>query len=219
MFGKHHATGGQGGVVFSKDKDIYWRIRQSADRGKPFGLENQPTNVTASLNLNQNELACAIGRAQLKKLPAIVDARRKLAARFEQACRSTRSLRLYTGLPNTAGSYWFLFFRFDAGTTSVGKADFVNALVAEGIPARPTYLHLITDADWYVNRNVFGGRSIGLPWTCPLYKGDASRQYALPNIRAADAEHFSLPIHERCADREVEDFLAAVRKVEQAYAR
>ena len=38
MFGKHHATGGQGGVVFTKGEQLFWKVRQHADRGKPFGV-------------------------------------------------------------------------------------------------------------------------------------------------------------------------------------
>jgi dTDP-4-amino-4,6-dideoxygalactose transaminase len=216
MFGKHHATGGQGGVVFTKNEKTYWNVRRCADRGKPFGLQDQPTNVTASLNMNQDELACAIGRAQLKKLPGIVEARRKLAASFDQACRSTRTVRLYTGLDNTAGSYWFLVFRIDLKGLSVGKVEFTKAIEAEGIPARPSYLNVMVDQSWYLNRNVFGASS-GLPWTCPLYKGDASRKFPLTNVHATDATHINLPIHERCGDREVQDFVMAVRKVEAAY--
>ena len=70
MFGKHHATGAQGGVVFTRDTLLFARARQVIDRGKPFGALGNPTNVIASLNFNQDEISMAIGRVQLEKLPA-----------------------------------------------------------------------------------------------------------------------------------------------------
>src|SRR5699024_4098238 len=76
MFGKHHSTGGQGGVVFTKDEALYKRARQASDRGKPFGLPAGATNPIASLNFNLNDLAATIGREQLKKLPGLVERRR-----------------------------------------------------------------------------------------------------------------------------------------------
>src|SRR5205807_2154225 len=64
MSGQHHATGGQGGVVFTRREEVYWEARRVSDRGKPFGLEGVKGNVIASLNLNLNDLAATIGRVQ-----------------------------------------------------------------------------------------------------------------------------------------------------------
>lgn len=36
MSGKHHATGAQGGVVYTKDEALYWEAKRFADRGKPL---------------------------------------------------------------------------------------------------------------------------------------------------------------------------------------
>ena len=74
MSGKHHATGAQGGVVFTRDEARYWTARRASDRGKPFGLQGAGGTVLASLNLNLNDLAATIGRVQLKKLAGIVAA-------------------------------------------------------------------------------------------------------------------------------------------------
>ncbi|MBN1581398.1 MAG: DegT/DnrJ/EryC1/StrS family aminotransferase, partial [Anaerolineae bacterium] len=38
MFGKHHSSGGQGGLVFTRDETLYQAIRRASDRGKPFFL-------------------------------------------------------------------------------------------------------------------------------------------------------------------------------------
>ena len=92
MFGKHHATGGQGGVVFTKDERLYWKVRQHADRGKPFGVTltggagagvgaaaSAGGNLLAALNCNMDELHACIGRVQLRKLPENVRKRRAFA--------------------------------------------------------------------------------------------------------------------------------------------
>ena len=71
MFGKHFCAGGQGGAIFSKTEDLYWKERRAADRGKPFNMDGH-TNVRAAINCNMDEFGAAIGRAQLKKLPQII---------------------------------------------------------------------------------------------------------------------------------------------------
>jgi perosamine synthetase len=69
MFGKHHCSGGQGGLVFTQNEPLYQASRRASDRGKPFFLPQGATNTTASLNFNLSDLAAAIGRVQIKKLP------------------------------------------------------------------------------------------------------------------------------------------------------
>src|SRR5260370_10702966 len=80
MYAKHHATGAQGGVVFTKDINLFERAKQIADRGKPYGARGTQGNLMASLNFNQDEISMAIGRVQLKKLPGAVAARRAFAS-------------------------------------------------------------------------------------------------------------------------------------------
>jgi len=221
MSGKHHATGAQGGVVFTKDEDLYWRARRCSDRGKPFGLTDWQThpssNVVCSLNLNSNDLAACIGRVQLKKLPAIIEGRRRFALAVAQASESLEAVSVDTGLPDTEGVFWFIFFKLDLDKLSVDKNTFVDALLAEGLPVVPTYRHIFTMAPWYKNRAVFG--TSGYPWTSPLYKGDPNMDYPLPNAFAVDRCVFYMGIHENLTEREVRDTVAALKKVEQAYLK
>jgi len=216
MFGKHHASGGQGGMVFTKNEELYWRIRRYADRGKPFGIDGSNGNVVAALNCNMDELHAAIGLVQLRKLPQIIKKRRRLAKSIaEGCCQSLKSIRLVQEQPACESVYWFLFFRLDANMLRVDKKTMVDALQAEGIPAEATYFSIPTQMDWYCNRSVFG--TSDLPWSSPQYKGDINKQFDLPNIKATDAEHFRVYFHEDWTEREVADLLAALGKVEKAY--
>ena len=61
MYEKQHASGAQGGVVYTKNPNIYVRAKQIADRGKPFGTFSVNGRITASLNFNQGEINMAIG--------------------------------------------------------------------------------------------------------------------------------------------------------------
>lgn len=220
MSGKHHATGAQGGVVFTKDESLYWRARRCSDRGKPFGIRDWVTptcNVTCSLNFNLGDLSACIGRVQLRKLPDIVARRRRVTLALAAACRSLQAVSVDTGLPGTEGSFWFLFLTLDLARLTVDKAAFVAALVAEGVPMEADYLHLFTRAPWYKNRAVFG--TSGYPWTSPLYQGDPNREYPVPNAIAAEQCRFRVGIHENLSDREVRDTVAALKKVEDAYLK
>jgi len=84
MFGKHHSTGAQGGVVFTRNTMLFARTRQISDRGKPSGAVSPAGNAVASLNFNQDEISMAIGRVQLEKLPKAIEARRAFVTLVER---------------------------------------------------------------------------------------------------------------------------------------
>jgi len=148
MSGKHHSTGPQGGVVFTTDETLRYKIRQASDRGKPFGETNPTGNTMASLNLNSNDLAAAIGRVQLKKLPDILAGRRNFVKLVAQGCESLSTVSVNTGLPNTEGAYWFMLLKLELDKLSVDKQTFAKAMNAEGIPCGASYYHAPTENPW-----------------------------------------------------------------------
>ncbi|MBN1671777.1 MAG: DegT/DnrJ/EryC1/StrS family aminotransferase [Kiritimatiellae bacterium] len=217
MFGKHHCTGGQGGVVFTRSEALYRKARQASDRGKPFGLPQGSTNCIASLNMNLNDLAATIGKIQLEKLPGLVERRRALVARLTAGLKELSSIRIPALLPGAEPSYWFWRLEVNEDALTCDKAAFCRALAAEGVPVNPSYRAMPHEYDWYVNRRVFG--TSGLPWSAPQYKGDPNREFPCPNAIAATGVQFNLGVHESWGKREVEDALTAFRKVEKAYLK
>jgi len=218
MHGKHHATGGQGGVVFTKDEETYQRARRYSDRGKPFFLDNANGNVVCSHNLNLNDLSACIGRVQLRKLPRIVKNRQKSAYTLINACKKDlKAVRIAEGLPNTEPVFWFLFVQLDLDKLAVDKDTFVRALSAEGVACGASYLILFTEMDWYRNRAVFEGTDY--PWGSPLYKGNPDRDYPVPNIRATDTYTFRIAWHEGVTAAKAREVFRALKKVETAYLK
>lgn len=216
MFGKHHCTGGQGGVVYTADEKLHWRARRFADRGKPFNL-NEPRNVVAGLNCNLNELSAAIGSAQLKKLPSIVARRHKLGETLKKGLQGCKAVSMGWQVPGTECAYWFLRLRLETAALRVGKEQFCKALEAEGIPVTASYRHIPSEAPWFKNKAVFGNS--GFPWLCSDYRGPRNPRYRLENAVRVTDTHFSVALHERYGPREVHDILAAIAKVESAYLR
>lgn len=216
MFGKHHSSGGQGGLVFTRDEALYQAIRRASDRGKPFFLPPGSTNVTASLNLNLNDLAAAIGRVQLKKLPKTIARRRAVVAKLAQGIADLKTVSIPAAVTGAEPSYWFLRMRFHAGRATCDKKSFCQALSAEGLSVAVHYKAALPHTmEWFVKRRVFG--SSGYPWASPDYTGDPHRQFPCPNASATMDSHFNLYFYESWGDAEIADAIAIFRKVEQAY--
>ena len=216
MFGKHFNTGGQGGMVYTKDEGLYWKLRQHADRGKPFGLEKGASNCVASLNFNLSDFSAAIGIEQLKKLTGLVKNRRNLVKKLTEKFESLGSLSVPEQLPGAEASYWYFRVRFNEDAVSCSKSGFLDAVEAEGVKmikdysiARPYLM------DWFRNKNAYG--SGGFPWTAPQYKGSYSNHFECPNAEKALGECFNLFVYESWGDEEAELIFKAFEKVEKAY--
>ena len=218
MSGKHHATGAQGGVVFAKDEDLYWRVKRFSDRGKPFNLEGDvQSNVRASLNLNGNDLSAAIGRVQLRRLSEIVKGRQKVAHQIRDNISHLKAVSIGRLVPNTEPVYWFMRFHVDATKLTVDKADFAKAVAAEGIPVSVSYRHIPSEAIWFRERKVFGNSDY--PWGMPEYQGDRNASFPCPNAVEAAETHFTMSIHENLGTQDADDVAKALEKVENAYLK
>lgn len=214
MFGKHHATGAQGGVVFTRDTLLFARARQVIDRGKPFGVQGNPTNVTASLNFNQDEISMAIGRVQLEKLPASVKARRSFVSLVANGLKDVKGVSLAGDVPDGAGSYWFLSLFLDSTQLNCNSEQFAAGLELEGIGgAQPGYPFFPTDQPWYRDAVVFGNS--GMPWS--LLQESKPRRFELPNAHAASRAIVRVDVHESLGAREARDLVTAIRKVARHY--
>ena len=220
MLGKHHATLSQGGVVYTRHESLYWRARRYADRGKPFQIDGAAGNVTAGLNCNMDTLAAAVGRVQLEKLPAMIEQRRALAHRLARGCRDRlRHMRLVTERDGDAATYWFMLLQVDVDRLGGDKQALAAAVRGEGFSAEATYFPAPAHMTWMRDRRAFGASS-ALPWSHhpegPIE--DAASRWPTPNATAAAAQCMKLNFHEGWTQREVDELLMALEKVEAAFA-
>jgi len=214
MFGKHHATGAQGGLVFTRDTRLFTRVRQVADRGKPYGALGTPGNVVASLNFNQDELSCAIGRVQLQKLPGALKNRRTFANAVAVGVKDIPGMTILEAPEGCESAWWFLMLRFDPAKISCNSTEFANALNREGIEGvTGGYPFYPTDGVWHRDGNVYG--SSGLPWSL---RQTRPQHYPLPNAHDANATIVRVDVHEQLGLNEARDLLTAIRKVAKHYA-
>jgi len=218
MFGKHFNTGGQGGMVFTKEEELYWRIRRAADRGKPFGLPAGSTNCIAAINCNLQEIGAAIGRVQLTKLASFGEKRRAVAAKLTAGFAEIPSVRIPKLIDGAECVYWFWRLAFNGTGLSCTKDEYCAALAAEGCPIAARYTGALPSTmDWFKNRSAYGTQ--GFPWTSPEYKGSMNRDFEIPNARAIMDVCYNLQINESWTDEDIENVLKAYRKVDAAYRR
>lgn len=220
MFGKHTCVGGQGGLVWTRTEESYYRARQSADRGKPYGVEGSNGNVLASLNYNMDDMHAAIGRVQIKKQFPIAEARRKVVDMVKAALADNPAISFPSISDQSEPSYWFLRVLFNRDAVTVDKETFCTALAAEGITIMPNYPATPYTADWYQKSLVFGNSQY--PWAAPEYKGDKEKRYSLEDLPVAKKslqDTFNIYPVESWTEQNAKELAAAFRKVYNAYRK
>lgn len=220
MFGKHTCAGGQGGLVWTRTEEAYYRARRCADRGKPYGVDASNGNVTATLNYNMDDMHAAIGRVQIQKMFPIAESRRKVVAALKEGISQFPAFQFPAISDKSQPSYWFLRVLFNPDAVTVDKQTICDALNAEGLLATVRYHATPYTSAWYQQSNVFGNS--GYPWAAPEYKGDKTKRYTLEDLpcakKAFDDTLIIYP-NESWTEENINDTIEAFRKVYEAYKK
>ena len=112
---------------------------------------------------------------------------------------------------NSKNVYWFIRIKIDFENISVDKETFVKALLAEGIPVSAEYRSTPFSQPWYrktleVSTYIADDR-----------KREIIEQLSYTNVEYVLDGHINVFIRENYGDKEVNDILSAIRKVEHAY--
>jgi dTDP-4-amino-4,6-dideoxygalactose transaminase len=151
MYRKAHATGGCGGVVYTRDRSLYWKGRSYADRGKPFGKEPFDEKDVRffrfpALNLNLDEVSCAIGEVTLRKLDETRRRRMNFANRFGmELAKMAPDLRAETFTEEDSPFFLTVHVRPGGKFTVSQAAEFLQS---KGYSVNPCYRYLLAEWPW-----------------------------------------------------------------------
>ncbi|MPN33370.1 UDP-4-amino-4-deoxy-L-arabinose--oxoglutarate aminotransferase [bioreactor metagenome] len=174
----------------------------------------------ASLNFNMDDMHCAIGRVQIKKMFPIAKKRREVINAIMAKLSDVPVVRLAPMPKGAEPSYWFLRLIFDGSKVNVDKNTFCAAVTAEGIGCNTHYAATPYIGKWYTERIVFGNS--GYPWAAPEYKGDKEKRYSLadlPNAAKALDDTIIIYPNESWTEQNIEECALAFRKAYEAYKK
>ena len=200
MYRKGHMTGGAGGVVYTRNLDLFRKALAHADRGKPkwlagFDDRNPETFLFPALNWNNDELSCAIGLASLRRLRDTIV--RRLAFVSELAALLADMDTMFSLLPwRPSDSPFVLPVFVDPARAKRDKIGIAEAVRAEGIGLNSHYRYVA--AEW--------------PWLKP-YLADG---FETPAAVSSRNRSFCLYINENYGTEEAADSAAALLKVDRA---
>ncbi|MFV0338775.1 MAG: DegT/DnrJ/EryC1/StrS family aminotransferase [Chthoniobacterales bacterium] len=211
MNGKHHTSGGQGGMVVTNDEALYWRAKSFADRGKNFGQPD--VGGFMGLNYRMTELEAGIGRVQLRRLPEFIESRRRLAGILEERLKSSKLFSLGYIPEQAQSAFWFLRVRVHLTGTSTDKEKIIAALQKYGVLAAPTYTSIIYEQTWFKDKQTFGSSEI--PWSLPQCQRVPNYTHCAPNSEQAMANHMLVVLNESLSIDTINRMADAMLSVEK----
>jgi dTDP-4-amino-4,6-dideoxygalactose transaminase len=178
----------EGGMVATPDAELARKVRLLRNQG----MEQRYANEVVGYNLRMTDVAAAIGREQLKKLPVWNERRRtnaaKLTAGIDSAGIDSASSGVLT--PSVADGATHVYHQYTVRVPGCRRDALQSFLTSQGIGSAvyyPTPVHR-------------------LPPFTSLADGAA-----LPETNTAAAEVLSLPVHPSLSDADLDRIAAAVR--------
>ena len=204
-------SAGEGGAVTGRAEDIeqVWSLHNVGRRrgGAWYGHEQ------IGQNMRMTALQAALLRSQLERFGDLFLRRAAAADRLAPLMAAVPGIEPLLPPAGVTGHAWHLFpFRYDpAAFGGRSRAEFLDALAAEGVPASSGYTLLADNEALYQRAKVNAARAGG-----PEPRFDLAR---LPVARAA-AEHCCWLSHALLLgeDQELESIARAMEKIHRAWA-
>jgi dTDP-4-amino-4,6-dideoxygalactose transaminase len=206
-------TAGEGGAITTDDPDLEQRCQSLVNCGR-----RRPTDTfegpLLGANYRMTEWQCGVLLAQIDRMPGQIERKSAHAARLRAGLDAIAGLSAVARDPRLTREVIFAFvFRVDEAALGVSRNRFVRALRAEGIPAGvgndPVYRSALFPRESAAYRSAceLAGAPIPPAPECPV----AERMF--------EREMVALPHEVLLGDeRDVDDIIAAARKVAQAAA-
>jgi 8-amino-3,8-dideoxy-alpha-D-manno-octulosonate transaminase len=213
-------TAGEGGSVVSNNPDLFERAVRFHDVGNLFAPHKAMLGETRLMpfvgtNFRMSELTGGVMLAQIRKLDKIIAAARANAAQVYEGLRDVPGLR-FRLRPDPSGDLGSpVFIRFDS---KARRDRFLEMMKAENVPANPPEGSVILPIQPYIE-NKITVHPAWPTWNSP--RGKEIRYGAASCPRTIDILSRFAGVHvgPKYTRREIEDIVAAVRKVYPAVVR
>jgi perosamine synthetase len=200
-----HVTTGEGGMISTDDPRLADRCVRFRNHGITTDAAQREAAgdwvyemVDLGFNYRLTDLQCALGLAQLGKLEGFLARREAIAARYDEALGGLPGLTLPAVAADVRHAWHLYPVLLDLERLSADRRTVFSALRAEGIGVNVHYIPVY----WH-----------------PYYRGLGYEKGLCPRAEAAYERLLSLPMFPAMADRDVDDVVAAVRKVLGHFAR
>lgn len=201
FYATKNLTTGEGGMITTDDNELAEKTEilrlhgMSKDAWKRYSSKGSwyYEILCPGYKYNMTDLQSAMGIHQLEKLPKMQKRRDEITRRYNEAFSDMPEIVTPTARKCVKHAWHLYSVQINSNTLKIDRAKFVEALRAENVGTSvhfiPLHLH-----PYYRDRYKFK-------------RGD------FPNAEHVYDREVSLPVYPRMTDRDVEDVIAAVKKI------
>ena len=212
-----HIHCGEGGLLVTDDNHLAERLQLIRNHGEAVIQSDDPAKLANILghNFRLGEIEAAIARAQLHKLPELVESRQRAADRLRAGLMDLPGLQLPVVADQATHVYYVFGMTLDPERLGKPRSWIVDALRAEGVPALFGGYQCIHLNPLFRHRIAYGAE--GFPWK-GLASGESGVTYGPGLCPVAEDLHqrtflgLNLCAHPY-TDPEIDQVVAAFRKV------
>ncbi|HKW89162.1 MAG TPA: DegT/DnrJ/EryC1/StrS family aminotransferase [Candidatus Acidoferrales bacterium] len=164
-------TTGEGGMITTNDLALAERARSL--RSLAFGRENKFMHAAIGFNYRMTNLQAALGCAQLERIDAVIENKRRVARLYTEQLSDLPEVQLPAEKPYARNVYWM----YHVVLRKLSRADrdaVMQRLSQRGIEIRPAFIP-------YNLQEVFIQKGMTRPELCPVANRIADSGFYLPS--------------------------------------
>lgn len=169
-----------GGMLLTDDAGMAARVRYLATQARQPVAHYEHTEI--GYNYRLSNILAALGRAQLERLPVMIDRRRHIRELYRDLFSDVAGVEIFGGSTDTEDNFWLTSILVDPAVTGWAAHELSAALATDNIESRPLWKPMHLQPVFARERALVNGVSerlfdtgITLPSGSVLTDGDLAR--------------------------------------------
>ncbi len=180
FYGNKIITTGEGGMVVTNDSEIAKKIRIL--RGHGMSPERRYWHPVLGYNYRMTNLQAALGVGQMERIDEIIEAKLRIAERYEKGFSSIKGLNLAPRQPWAKSVFWLYSILVNEDEFGLSRGQLVTILQEKGIETRPLFIPIHQQPVYHQNvqdnypvANQLGKIGLSLPSAASLQLEDINK--------------------------------------------
>ena len=200
-------TGGEGGAVMTNDDALYQKLLLARAHGitrEASLMIKEPDGpwyyeqVDLGYNYRMTDIQAALINSQLDKLEKFKARRKEIVKRYDEAFSQLPQVVVQQEIPESDTTRHLYILRINPERLTIDRRQFFDALAAENVCCNVHYIPV---------------------YYFPYYQNLGYKKGLCPKAEKLYEEIISLPLYYAMTDQDVEDVIAAVKKIAEYYQK
>ncbi len=201
-------TSGEGGAILTDSDELYKKLVLAHTHGITHDetlMENAPhegpwcyEEITLGYNYRITDFQAALFMSQLSKINRFISRRKEIVQRYNEAFEEMQEISVQKEIPESDTSKHLYIIRLALDKLSCTRREFFDAMAAENVQCQVHYVPVY----WF-----------------PYYQHLGYEKGLCPNAEKIYKGIISIPLYPAMTNQDVDDVIAAVKKVVYAYKK